>query len=99
MKTFQLWPDWVLGSTDLLEPYHTASAIPVPALIQGKTFTASPVTVEASLTWTAGLHFAQLVVWLAALTNTCRLTGLLLLTAQTANRSRLLSMDRTENSV
>src|SRR6266481_1499021 len=60
IKTFQACPDWLLGSTLLSEPYHTASARPAPpALIHGKTLTASPVTVDPSLTWTGVLQFVQ----------------------------------------
>src|SRR5206468_3356141 len=57
MKTFHFWPDWLLGSTLLSDPYQTASARPgPPALIQGKTLTASPVPVDASLTCTGGVQ-------------------------------------------
>jgi hypothetical protein len=50
-------------------PYQTASARPgPPALIQGKTFTASPVEVEASLSRTAGLQVDHPLAALALLT-------------------------------
>src|ERR1700730_7707750 len=45
-----------------------------------------------------GAQFVQFGA-LAALTNTCRLLGSLLLMHQTANRLRLLSIDTTEKSV
>ena len=57
MKTFHDWLLWLLGSTLLSEPYQTASARPgPPALIHGKTFTASPVEVMPSLTRTGVLQ-------------------------------------------
>src|SRR5919197_1301337 len=57
MNTFQAWPDWLLGSTLLFEPYQTASARPgPPALIHGNTLTASPVPVDPSLTWVGGVR-------------------------------------------
>src|SRR5437763_14754172 len=80
MKTFQLWPDWLLGSTFLSDPYQTASARPgPPALIQGKTLTASPVPVEPSLTCTGGVQLDHPLAALAALTKTWRSAGLLAL--------------------
>src|SRR2546422_3067138 len=102
MKTFHFWPDRLLGSTLLSDPYQTASARPgPPALIHGKTLTASPVTVDPSLTWTGVLHFAQPLAAEAALTKTCRWAGLVLgeLSAQATNRLRAVSMDSTVNSV
>ena len=40
MKTSQLCPDWLLGSTVILEPYQTTLARPgPPALTHGKTLT------------------------------------------------------------
>src|SRR5438128_12131080 len=100
MKTFQAWPDWLLGSTFLLDPYQTASARPgPPALIQGNTLTASPVWVEASLTCTGGVQADQPLAALAALTKTCRSAGLLALMFQTTCRLRAESMDSTEKSV
>ena len=69
MNTFQACPFWLLGSTFLFEPYQTASARPAPpALIQGKTLTASPVPVEASLTRTGFVHCRQPLAAEAALT-------------------------------
>ena len=60
----------------LSEPYQIASARPgPPALIQGKTLTASPVPVEPSLTWIGCVHFVQPLAAEAALTNTCRCDG------------------------
>src|SRR5207245_2033474 len=100
MKTFQLWPDWLLGSTFMFEPYQTASARPgPPALIHGKTLTASPVIVDASLTRTGLLQLVQPLAALAALTKTCRCAGVLLLMHQTTMRFRALSIDRTEKRV
>src|SRR5437773_3838049 len=100
MKTFQLWPALVLGSTFLFEPYQTASALPgPPALIHGKTFTASPVAVDASLTWTGCVQLLHPLAALAALTKTCRRLGVLLLMHQTRIRLRALSIDSTEKSV
>jgi hypothetical protein len=100
MKTFQTWPDWLLGSTLKFEPYHTASARPAPpALIQGKTLTASPVTVDPSLTWTGLLQFVHPLAAEDALTKTCRWTGLFVLSAHVMNRLRALSMDSTVKSV
>src|SRR5207245_10022985 len=100
MNTFQAWPDWLLGSTFLLDPYQTASARPgPPALIQGKTLTASPVWVEASLTWTGGVQADQRLAALAALTRTCRFVQSLELMHQTTGRLRAESMASTEQSV
>src|SRR5438105_1016656 len=76
MNTFQACPLWLLGSTLLFEPYHTASARPAPpALIQGKTFTASPVPVDPSLTWTGLVHLVHPVAAEAPLTKTWRREG------------------------
>src|SRR5207244_12923627 len=52
IQAFQTWLAVVLlGLASLLEPYHTASARPGPAaLIHGKTFTASPLALDPSLT-------------------------------------------------
>src|SRR2546428_1807124 len=99
MNTFQAWLFWLLGSTFLSEPYQTASALPgPPALIHGKTFTASPVGVRPSLTLTGVVHVDQLGA-LAALTKTWRSPGgtpvALSPIAQTANRLRPLSIERT----
>src|SRR5437588_8488640 len=70
MNTFQDWLLWLLGSTFWSEPYHTASARPgPPALIHGKTLTASPVVVEASLTWIGVVQLVHSGA-LAALTKT-----------------------------
>src|SRR5438445_1330331 len=100
MKTFHDWLLWLLGSTFLLEPYQTASARPgPPALIHGKTLTASPVPVEASLTWTGVLQLLHPLAALAALTKTWRWLGVLLLMHQTTTRLRALSIDNTEKSV
>src|SRR2546421_9026884 len=100
MKTFQLWPDWLLGSTFLSDPYQTASARPgPPALIHGKTLTASPVPVDASLTRTAGVQLDQPLAALAPLTKTCRAAGSSASMHQTTNRLRAESMESTENSV
>src|SRR2546428_1811596 len=102
MKAFQFWPLLLLGSTFLSEPYQTASARPgPPALIHGKTLTASPVMVEPSLTWTGVLQLFQPLAALAALTKTCRCSGLLLvgLMHQTTTKFRALSMESTEKSV
>src|SRR5439155_457414 len=71
MKTFHAWPFCELGSTFLSCPYQTASALPAPpALIHGKTFTASPVPVEPSLTRTGLVHMVHPLAALAALTKT-----------------------------
>src|SRR6266566_516781 len=87
MNTFHDWLLWLLGSTFLSEPYHTASALPAPpALIHGKTLTASPLVVDASLTCTGLVHFVQPVAALAALTKTCRRLGFELLMHQTRIR-------------
>src|SRR4051812_17595344 len=100
MKTFQLWPIWLLGSTLLSDPYQTASARPAPpALIHGKTLTASPVPVDPSLTFTGGVQVAQPVAALAALTKTCRRAGLSALIFQTTWRLRAESMESTANRV
>src|SRR6266480_2318891 len=100
MKTFHDWLLWLLGSTFLSEPYQTASALPgPPALSHGKTLTASPVLVEASLTCTGLVHFVQPVAALAALTKTCRRLGFELLMHQTRMRFRALSIDSTEKRV
>src|SRR5437763_8552871 len=99
MKTFQAWLLWLLGSTWRLEPYQTASARPgPPALTQGKTLVASPVAVEPSLTWTGAVQVVQPLAALDALTKIWRWPGSVLLTAQTANRLRAVSMERTEKS-
>src|SRR5438128_6972460 len=101
MKTFHAWPFWELGSTFLFEPYQTASARPgPPALIQGNTFTASPVPVDPSLTCTGRVQFVQPDAAEAALTKTWRCDGVLwsrLSTTQSTNRFRAVSMDRTVN--
>src|SRR5438094_78955 len=98
MKTFHFWPDWLLGSTLLSDPYQTASARPgPPALIQGKTLTASPVPVEPSLTCTGGVQLDHPLAALAALTKTWRSAGLLALIFQTTYRLRAGSMESTEN--
>src|SRR5258707_10273421 len=83
-------------------PPHTGAGRPAPpALIHGKTLTASPVTVDPSLTWTGVLHFVQPLAAEAALTKTCRRAGLPLfgLRAQVMNRLRAMSMDSTVKSV
>src|SRR5437879_7392279 len=91
MKTFQDWLLWLLGSTWRFDPYQTASARPgPPALIHGKTLVASPVALEASLTWTGADHFVQPLVALEALTKTWRRAGLVLSTAHAAIRLRAL---------
>src|SRR5438105_3796921 len=78
MNTFQACPAFVLGSMFLFSPYQTASARPgPPALIHGKTFTASPVPVDPSLTWTGLVHFVQPVAAEAALTKACLSEGVL----------------------
>src|SRR5205814_10228395 len=100
MKTFHLWPDWLLGSTLLSDPYQTASARPgPPALIHGKTLTASPVPVEPSLTCTGGVQFDHPLAALAPLTKTCRFVQSLALIFQTTYRLRAESMESTEKSV
>src|SRR5436305_8112378 len=100
MKTFQLWPDWLLGSTAMFEPYQTASARPgPPALIHGKTLTRE----GGRLTCTGVLQRRQPLAVLAALTNTCQspgpgeLPGLC--TSQHTWRLRAASMERTVNRV
>src|SRR2546426_8629465 len=98
MNTFQACPLWLLGSTFMSEPYHTASARPgPPALIQGNTFTASPVAMEPSLTCNGGGPFRPPLAAEAALTKTCRPAGVLLggLSAQATNRLGGGSMDNT----
>src|SRR2546423_14386639 len=76
MKTFQLWPNWPLGSALRFCPHQTASARPgPPALIHGKTFTASPVAVDASLTRTGGVQLLQPEAAEAALTYVWRCPG------------------------
>src|SRR5438876_1367757 len=100
MKTFHGWFLWLPGSTVLSEPYQTAAARPgPPALIHGKTSTASPVVVEPSLTCTGVLQLVQPLAALAALTKTWRRLGVLLLMHQTTKRLRALSIDSTEKSV
>src|SRR5256885_15343608 len=100
MKTFQLWPDWLLGSTFLSDPYQTASARPgPPALIHGKTLTASPVPVDASLTRTGGVQLDHPLAALAALAKTWRSAGVVALVFQTTYRLRAGSMGRTEKRV
>src|SRR5437879_2474253 len=102
MNTFQACPLWLLGLSFLSEPYHTASARPgPPALIQGNTFTASPVAVKPSLTCNVGVQFRQPLAAEAALTKTCRWAGLPLLelSAQATNRLRAVSIDSTVNNV
>src|SRR3954471_22765637 len=98
MKTFQVWPLLPLGSTVLSEPYQTASARPgPPALIHGKTLTASPVAVEAPLTWRGPVHLAQPLAEDAALTNTWRSDGVSDETHQTTKRFRAESIEATLN--
>ena len=102
MKTFHDWLLWLLGSTCLSDPYQTASARPgPPALSHGKTFVASPVAVEPSLTWTGAVHAVHPLAALEALTNVWRSAGSLLagLTVQTTSRLRPESIERTEKSV
>src|SRR5258706_6540285 len=100
MKTFHCWALWLLGSTVLLEPYQTAAARPAaPALIQGKTWAASPVVVEASLTRTGVVQFLQPLSALAPLTKTCRSAGVEALRAQTTKRFRALSIELTVKRV
>src|SRR6267378_955495 len=100
MKTFHDWLLWLLGSTFLSEPYQTASALPgPPALSHGKTFTASPVFVDPSLTCTGLVHVFQPLASLAALTKTCRRLGVLLLMHQTRMRLRAVSIESTEKRV
>src|SRR2546425_10167909 len=99
MNTFQAWFLWLLGSPCWSDPYQTASARPgPPALIHGHSLVASPVVLDASLTWAGLVHFVQPLAALEALTNIWRSAGMLLLTAQTATRLRAASIDRTENS-
>src|SRR5438105_13656864 len=100
MKTFHFWPDWLLGSTLLSDPYQTASARPgPPALIQGKTLTASPVPVDASLTCTGGVQLDHQLPALAPLTKTWRFVQSLALMHQTTYRLRAEYNESTDNSV
>src|SRR2546423_3636069 len=100
MKTFHFWPSWPLGSTFLSDPYQTASARPgPPALIQGKTLTASPVPVDASLTCRGGVQVDHPLAALAALTKTCRVDGSVALMHQTMNKFRAESIESTEKRV
>src|SRR5437870_416561 len=100
MKTFHFWPDWMLGSTLLSDPYQTASARPgPPALIHGKTLTASPVPVDPSLTCTGGVQFDHPLAALAPLTKTWRFVQSLAPIFQTTYRLRAESIDSTENNV
>src|SRR5439155_201985 len=99
MKTFHAWPLCELGSTFLSWPYQTASARPgPPALIQGNTFTASPVEVEPSLTCTGVVQLSHPLAALAALTKTSRCLGWAAspVSHQTTKRLRALSIDTTE---
>src|SRR2546425_253601 len=101
MNTFQACPLWLLGSALLSEPYHTASARPgPPALIQGNTFTASPVAVEPSLTCKGGAPFRPPPAGGASLPKNRRWAGvaLLRLSAPAPNTVRAGSMDSTANS-
>src|SRR2546430_4270277 len=96
MKISHFWCLLLLGSTFLSDPYQTASARPgPPALTHGKTFTASPVAVEPSLTCTGGVHVFPPLAALAALTKTCRSDGPLELMHHTTHRLRPLSIDAT----
>src|SRR3989454_5121287 len=80
MNTFQACPLWLLGSTLMSEPYHTASARPgPPALIQGNTFTASPAAMEPSLTCNGGAQFRPPLAAEAPLTKNSRWGGVALL--------------------
>src|SRR5207249_2426513 len=89
---------WLLGSTPLSDPYHTASARPgPPALIHGNTLTASPVAVDPSLTWTGAVQSVQPVAAEAPLTKTWRRDGVELSMAQVTNRFRAESIDSTVN--
>src|SRR2546421_9260847 len=100
MKTFHFGPDWLLGSPLLSDPYKTTSARPgPPALIQGKTLTASPVPVDASLTCTGGVQLDHPLAALAPLTKTCRFVQSLALMHQTTCRLRAESMETTEKRV
>src|SRR5438552_17481010 len=95
-KTFQAWPDWLLGSTFKFDPYQTASARPgPPALIQGNTFTRE----GGRLTWTGAVQCLHPPAALAALTNTCRWEGVSESTANATKRFRALSIERTLKSV
>src|SRR5438128_2022467 len=96
MNTFHDWPVWLDGSVFLSEPYQTASARPAPpALIHGKTLTASPVPVEPSLTCTGAVQLFHPLAAEAALTKTWRTDGVSDETHQTTNRLRALSIDAT----
>src|SRR5438445_12318395 len=71
MNTFHSWPAATLGSPFLSDPYQTASARPgPPALIHGKTLTASPLVRVPPLTCTGLAQSRQPLPALAALTNT-----------------------------
>src|SRR3954452_17305109 len=101
MKTFHFWPLLPLGSRFLSEPYQPASARPgPPALSQGKTFTASPVAVDPSLTCTGGVQTLQPVAAEAALPKTCRCPGFALpaSSTQVTKRLRAVSIEATVNS-
>src|SRR4029077_20215057 len=92
INTFQTWLLWELGSTWRFDPYQTASARPAPpALIQGKTFVASPVAVEPSLTWTGAVHFVHPLEALEAETHVWRSAGSPL-TVQATTRLRAESI-------
>src|SRR5438067_1223303 len=100
MNTFQAWPLWLEGSTFMFEPYQTACARPgPPALIQGKTLTASPLPVEPSETWTGFVQVRQPEAAEDALTNTWSWEGVPVLTAQATTRLRALSIEATLNRV
>src|SRR5438874_5421711 len=99
-NTFQAWPLWLDGSTFMFEPYQTASARPgPPALIHGKTLTASPLPVEAFETWTGFVQLRQPEAAEDALTNTWSWEGESVLTAQATKRFRALSIEATLNNV
>src|SRR5437868_13928916 len=103
MKAFHACPDFELGSTDLFSPYQTASARPGPPhWIHGKTFAASPVAADPSLTCTGGVQLRQPLAALAALTKVCRCSGCDWLSggSSTVHATRTLpprSADATEN--
>src|SRR5579862_9079768 len=98
MNTFHDWPVWLEGSVFLSEPYQTASARPgPPALIHGKTFTASPVPVDPSLTWTGFVQFFQPLAADAALTKTWSWEGVSDAMSHTTKRFRAVSIDTTVN--
>src|ERR1700730_3110031 len=84
MNTFHTCPVAVLlGSRELLSPYHTASARPAPpAWPQGKTLTWSPVEAMPSLTCTGVVQVFHLLAALAADTHTWRSAGVELLPTQ-----------------